>query len=325
MGTAMTRDITCEQAAALLKGWDHILILSHTSPDGDTLGSAAALVRSLQQLGKQAFFACAEKPDPKFDYLLAGISQNEGQPRHIVTVDVADKSLLGVLEKEYGDKVELAIDHHGTHAEFSEKKWVDTASASTTEMMALLLQELGVRLDKSIADCIYTGLTTDTGCFRYRNVTPRTHRVAAQMLEAGADGGEINRKMFESKSRQQVEAERRVLDTMEFFCGGKCAMAFVPQLIYRETGATESDLDGVATLPRQVEGVILGITVKEKEGGGIKVSVRTNPPANAADFCKRFGGGGHPGAAGCSFSRGGIKEIGEKMKEACEAYLKEIG
>lgn len=320
----MTEDITCEQAAALLRGWDHILVLSHTSPDGDTLGSAAALIRGLHQLGKQASFACSEEPDRKYEYLFEGIPHHEDAIRHVVTVDVADKCLLGSLEREYGDRVELAIDHHGTHKEFSEKKWVEPASASTTEMIALLLETLGVKLDKPMAGSIYTGLTTDTGCFRYRNVTPRTHRVAAQMLEAGADGGEINRKMFESKSRRQVEAERRVLDTMEFFCEGKCAMVFVPQLIYRETGAVESDLDGVATLPRQVEGVILGITLKERESGEIKVSVRSNPPANAAKLCEKFGGGGHPGAAGCSFPKGTMQEIGKKMKEACKAYLKEI-
>ncbi len=320
----MTKEISCQESARLLLEWEDILVLTHASPDGDTLGSGAALVRGLRKLGKRARLALEEPPAKKFQYLLDGVLEGQWEPQHVMTVDVADKSLLGRLREKWEEKIELAVDHHGTHVDFAQRKWVEPESAATTELIYLLLQELGVPLDRETANAVYTGLTTDTGCFRYRNVTPRTHRIAAAMIEAGADAGEINRRMFELKSKQQLEAERRVMDSIRFSCKGKCAMVFLPKAIYEETGAKENELEGVASLPRQIEGVVIGVTLKEKENGEVKASVRTNLPADAAELCGRFGGGGHKGAAGCSFRGLSLEEAGEKLERACEAYLEEL-
>ena len=179
-------------------------------------------------------------------------------------------------------------------------------------------------MDQAAADCLYTGLTTDTGCFRYRSVTPRTHRIAAQLLELGARGADINRAMFESKSKAQVEAERLVMDTLRFSSNGLCALVQVPWGIFAQTGAQESDLDGVASLPREIQGVVLGVTLKEKAGGKVKVSLRANPPADASALCARFGGGGHQGAAGCTLETS-LERAVPLMEEACAAYVKELG
>ncbi len=320
----MTQEISCEESARLLLGWDHILVLTHASPDGDTLGSGAALVRGLRKLNKRARLALEEPCEKKFRYLLEGLSEESWEPEHVMSVDVADPSLLGKLRESWEKKVELAIDHHGTHVDFAEKKWVEPESAATAELIFLLLQELEASFDRDMADAVYTGLTTDTGCFRYRNVTPRTHRIAAAMIEKGANAGEINRRMFELKSKQQLEAERRVMDSIRFSSEGKCAIVFLPRSVYEETGAKEGELEGVASLPRQIEGVVIGVTLKEKENGEIKASVRTNLPADAAKLCSRFGGGGHQGAAGCSFRGISLKEAGEKLEKACGAYLKEL-
>lgn len=316
----------CRETAALLQSWDHILVLSHGSPDGDTLGSSAALLRGLSALGKQVSFGCSDPVPEKFSYLFTGLSlEDPAKARHVMTVDVADPSLLGRLRETYEGKIELAIDHHGTHKPFAEHRWVEPDSAAAAELIWLLLKELGVGVTSVMADCVYTGLATDTGCFLYRNTTPRTHRIAAEAIEAGARAGEINQQLFESKSRAQVAAEQRVLSQMEFFCGGKCAMIQLPRSVYEETGATESELEGVASLPRQIEGVLLGVTMKEKEDGTIKASLRASPPADAAAVCKIFGGGGHTGAAGCSFPGCSMTEAAEKMKAACQGYLRENG
>lgn len=172
--------------------------------------------------------------------------------------------------------MELAIDHHGTHVPFSQERWVDAHAAAAVELIYALLVELGVELAPAVADCLYTGLTTDTGCFRYRSVTPRTHRIAADLLERGARGADINRAMFESKSRGQVEAERLAMDSLRFSSNGLVALVKIPLDIYGKTGASESDLDGIASLPREIQGVVLGVTLKEKEGK-VKVSLRANP------------------------------------------------
>lgn len=317
--------LNCSETAALLREWDHVLILCHASPDGDTLGSAAALLRGLLSLGKKAEVRCADEIPAKFGYLFEGLQLDSFAPRHVMTVDVADIALLGGLRQEYEEKIELAIDHHGIHRAFTEARWVEPESAATAELIWLLFKELGVTPDRAMADCVYTGISTDTGCFRYRNTTPRTLRIAAEAIEAGAEAGNINQKMFETKSFAVVKAELLELNTLEVFCGGKCAMIRVPLSVFEETGAKPEDMDGsVASMARQIEGVLLGITVKEKEDGEIKVSVRANPPADASALCKKFGGGGHAGAAGCSFPGLNMEAAARRMRAACEEYLKEI-
>lgn len=317
--------LTCPETAALLRQWDQILVMSHASPDGDTLGSASALLRGLSSLGKQVDFLCADPVPEKFSYLFAGLPLGGFEPAHVMTVDVADKALLGKAPQELVARVELAIDHHGTHVPFAPQRWVEADSAATVELIYALLGELGVDLDRAMADCLYTGLATDTGCFRYRNVTPRTHRIAADLLELGAQSGDINQRMFESKSRGQVEAERIAMDSLAFSSQGLVAILEGPYSLFARTGVEENDLDGIASLPREIQGVVLGVTLKEKADGKVKVSVRANPPADASQLCSRLGGGGHQGAAGCSLGQVTLEQARQTMEQACAQYVKELG
>ena len=317
--------LDCAQTAALLQGWDKILVMSHASPDGDTLGSASALLRGLSSLGKQVDFLCADPVPEKFSYLFAGLPLGGFEPAHVMTVDVADKALLGKAPQELVARVELAIDHHGTHVPFAPQRWVEPEAAATTEMIFALLGALGVKITPAMADSLYTGLTTDTGCFRYRSVTPRTHRIAADLLELGAQSGDINQRMFESKSRGQVEAERIAMDSLAFSSQGLVAILEVPYSLFARTGVEENDLDGIASLPREIQGVVLGVTLKEKADGKVKVSVRANPPADASQLCSRLGGGGHQGAAGCSLGQVTLEQARQTMEQACSKYVKELG
>ncbi len=317
--------LTCKEAATLLRGWDDILVVCHASPDGDALGSMFGLVRGLRALGKRADWYCADPVPKKFAYLAEDMKNLDLTPAHVVTVDVADQKLLGDAWEKFGGQIQLAIDHHGTHKPFASASWVEPESAATAGMVWSLLKELGVIIDKAMAGCLYTGMATDTGCFRYRNSSPQILRLAAEAIEAGALAGDINQKLFETKSRAVLEAERRLIESMEFFCGGKGAIMHIPLSLYETTGAQENELSELVGLPKQVEGVLVGITLKERAGGIVKVSLRTNPPVNAAAICEKFGGGGHPGGAGCSFEGVSMEEVRGKMLEACEEYLEEIG
>lgn len=317
--------LTCKETARLIEGWDDILVICHENPDGDALGSMFGLVRGLRALGKRAGWYCASPVQPKFSYMCEGMENTVAEPAHILTVDVADSRLLGDAWDRFAGRIELSIDHHGTHVPFAGERWVEPESAAAAELVWLLLKELGADPDSITAGCLYTGMATDTGCFRYRNVTPRTLRAAAGALEAGADAGGINQRIFETRTRASMEAEKLITDSLEFACGGRIALIQIPLSVYADTGADESEVDGVESLPRQVEGVLIGVTVKEKPGGKIKISLRTNPPANAADICVPLGGGGHPGAAGCSFEGAAMAEARERILAACERYLKETG
>lgn len=317
--------LTYKETAALLRGWDNILVICHANPDGDALGSMCGLVRGLRALGKRADWYCADPVPQKFTYLFEGLEPLGLEPAHAVTVDVADQKLLGDAWEKFGGKIELAIDHHGTHKPFVPARWVEPESAATAELVWLLLKELGADISRETADAVYTGIATDTGCFRFRNTNGRTLRIAAEALEAGARAGDLNQRLFETKSLAYFRAERRILEEMELFCGGRAAMVLLPQSFYTETGAREDEAEAAVGQLRQIEGVLLGITVKEKPDGSIKGSLRANPPVNAAAICERLGGGGHAGAAGCGFEGLSIAEARLKMMEACEQYLAEIG
>lgn len=321
--------LDCKETASLLRGWDDILVICHENPDGDALGSLFGLVRGLRALGKQAGWYCASPLPKKFAYLAEGLPPPVAplaKPAHILTVDVADQKLLGDAWEKFGPHIPLAIDHHGVHRPFAGACWVDPQSAATAEMVWLLLKELAAPTDAATLGCLYTGLVTDTGCFHYRNVTPRTLRIAADLLEQGAPAGDINQRIYESKNLAAVRAEVMELNTLEVFCGGKCSMIQIPRSILEATGADEGDMDGsVGRAAAEIEGVLLFVSLKEREDGSIKASLRASPPANASVLAQRFGGGGHTGAAGCPLD--GLDMAGARLKmiEACTQYLAEIG
>ena len=256
------------------------------------------------------------------EYLFEGIEYGEFEPEHIVTVDVADKTLLGSLEP-YGDKTDFAIDHHASCRPFAKETWVEGTAGAACELIARLIPALGAEITPKIADCLYTGISTDTGCFRYPNASANTYRIAADLLEHGANAAEINRLMFDTKSRAAVALLKRLYGNMEFHCDGKCAVFCLTNDVIAETGASEDDLDGVSAMVRQVEGVLLGFTLREREGGVWKVSMRATNPADASAVCAKFGGGGHKGAAGCSLT-GELEDVKARVVAACGEAIKAL-
>lgn len=313
--------IDFERAVSLLKEKDEILILTHASPDGDTVGGGFALLLALLKMGKKAKLLNNDKIPEKFSYITSLVKQQEFDEKFIVSVDVADSKLLGkdVCEK-YGKKVDLAIDHHGTNRLFAKETYVEPESASACEIVFLITEALGVEIDKDIASCLFTGCSTDTGCFRYSSVTPRTHRIAARLIELGAAHSKINTKMFETKKFAFLKLQAICLEKSQFFFDGKVCIFTVTRKMLDETGCEDSDLDAISALSRQIEGVKIGITLKEKEDGTFKASVRTDEDVDAASICAQFGGGGHKRAAGCSFDIG-ADEIKKQILDAAKEMI----
>lgn len=309
-----------KEAAALLKQADDIYILSHQYPDGDTLGSAAALCLALRKQGKRAQIYCNDAIPQKYDYLFSKIERQDFEPGYIVAVDIADTQLLGKNMMQYADQIDLCIDHHPSNTKYTQNCLLRPSAAATTEIIYDIINEMGVEVDACIANCIYTGISTDTGCFRYTNATPHTYRVAAEVMEKGADAAYINRVMFDTKSRARLEIERRVLDTMSFYFEGRCAIVYVTREMVALSGAGDEDMDGLASIPRQVEGVAIGITMREKEDGSFKVSMRSGTDINVSEICARFGGGGHRAAAGCVIP-GGVEAAKKQIIQAVAQSL----
>ena len=294
--------ITIRQAADELRGADRILILTHQYPDGDTLGSGYGLCRTLQRMGKTVRVECSDAIPDKYAFLFEGMEMPAFEPDYICAVDVADTRLLGKKLSVYADRIQLCIDHHASNTEYARRLLVDSGCAATAELIYSLMGELGISLDQMTAECLYTGIATDTGCFRYSNTTAATHRAAADMMEAGIRADRINRTMFDIKSRSRVELERLALESMRFYMNGRCAVMMITTAMVRESGAGENDMEGLAPLPRQIEGVWVGATLRQKEDGAFKVSIRTGNHADASAICAEMGGGGHIRAAGCALA-----------------------
>lgn len=309
------RTADLKKTAEILKGADNILILTHKSPDGDTVGSAFALCRALIAMNKKAKVVCSDELPEKFGYLYEGMDTCEFEPEFIVASDIASTDLMGSVLAPFADKVGLCIDHHPSNGDYAAFTMLDPASAATCEITADLIPLLNVEIDKKIAECLYTGLATDTGCFRYSNTSSRTLRTAALMIDKGAESAAINKKLFETLSRARMDFERMALESIEYHFGGKAALITITKEMEEKTGVSDSDTDGIPALPAKIEGVQAGITLKEKKDGGYKISLRTGSTLNASQICAKLGGGGHAAAAGCRIE-GTLEEAKKTILEA---------
>ena len=313
------RQITLDEAASLLKEHDRFRLLTHSYPDGDTLGCAFALCFALRKMGKLCNVAIDGKLPSKFSYLAKNYEEQDFDFAYVVSVDVASMQLISQSVMKGVQRIDLCLDHHRTNSMEADHIYVDAEAAAAAEIIFELLKLLDVELDEDIAAGIYTGISTDTGCFVYTNTTPRTHNTAAAIMPF-CNWREINNINFILKTRAKVKMERMIYDTMEFYAGGECAIVYTTIAMQNALGAGDDEMEGLASIPRQIEGVKMGITMREKEGGVFKISVRTNDGIDAAAFCKQFGGGGHPAASGCSIE-GTLGDVKKKLIEAAEEYL----
>ncbi len=311
----------CEKQAAadFLLAHDNFEILTHANPDGDTLGSGFALCLALQHLGKNARVITTNIPKD-FVFLTEGVLAQDFDAQTIVSVDVADEKLLGDNRDVYSGRIMLCIDHHCINKVSAPLKCVDPEAAANCEILFDIFEKMGVPVEGKIATCLYTGIATDTGCFKYGNTTSRTMRIAADLLDSGVPAPAINKVMFDTKTKIKLRLEQAVYRGMEFYADDRCAIITITCDMLRALGASEEDAEGLANLPREIEGVRMGITIREKEDGTFKVSVRSDKEANAAAFCARFGGGGHTEAAGCRI-RGTREEVLAALKAAVDETL----
>lgn len=293
----MTQSLTTTEAAALLRERDHFLILTHRRPDGDTVGSAAALCLGLRALGKRAYVLSNPDLTEKYAIYFSGLTAPERYfPQCIVSVDVASSTMFSKNAEGYASRVDLVLDHHPGNDIPASFSCILPELGAVGELICGLLEILKVPLTGEIALPIYVAVSTDTGCFAYANTTANSHRVAMACLSAGVQAGEVNRVLFSTKSRGRIAMEGILLNTMEYYHEGRVALCCVKLADAMMTGVTSDDLDNVASLPRSVEGVEVGLMIKETREG-CKISVRTGE-ADASRICRRLGGGGHVRASG---------------------------
>lgn len=312
--------LTRADAARFLLEHDHFAILSHRRPDGDTVGTSVALCRGLRQLGKTAHVLENKEVTPRFAWLHEGLTKpwvEEGDT--IVSVDVASPEMLPADFRPLLGKIALRIDHHSSATSFTEQELVDGDSASCAEVVWDVLELMGVKADRALAEAVYVGVSTDTGCFRFSNTTAHTFSVAALCTRAGARIYELNQELFETNTLERLKMQAWIVEHLELLRGGEMAICAIPRAVEEEIGVNEDDMDNISNFPRTVAGVRMAATLRETGDGETKLSVRAVPGCDATAVTVRFGGGGHKGAAGAS-----MKLPLDEAVKAVEAVMSEV-
>jgi bifunctional oligoribonuclease and PAP phosphatase NrnA len=302
-----------EKVIAEIRDGRKFLLTTHENPDGDALGSLLAMHWILEQLGKDSlmYMSPDEFPLPweyrnwTFDARLVGTPPDDVAERTIIFLDCGNIDRMPVDFLQQENLHILNIDHHHDNTRFGTVNHVCPVASSTAEIVWRLAKELGVEITPRIADALYTGLVTDTGRFMYENTTAEAHRMAAELIEAGVEPHEVYRRLYEDLPLRRLHLLQRALASVERHDEGAITIAHLTKSDFEETGALETDSEGVVDHMRAVEGTAVAVLVREllseEREGMRKVSLRaTDARVDVSRVAREFGGGGHPQAAGFS-------------------------
>jgi phosphoesterase RecJ-like protein len=238
-------------------------------------------------------------------------------PEHFLSADVASPGQFGAL-REYSKKVTLALDHHATHDRFATYLYVEPKAGACAEIVYRIVNNLlSGKIPEKIASLLYAGLAADTGGFRYANTSPATHKVAAKLIEHGANHTQICRSLFECKSKSALAAESFAMEHVKYLCGGKISYVKITLADKAARGFADEDTYDVINAIRRADGVKIAIFAREKDDGSYKISTRSSCEIDVAKICGIFGGGGHAGAAGCSVGAASVDEAVERIVKEC--------
>ena len=326
----MTQTSTDLQAvAAALREHDRFLVVTHENPDGDALGSLLAMTLALRQQGKDVLmYLYGSAPLPReygfmpFDGLLRDLPDDIGE-RVLVAVDCAKADRIGADTASVDRaKLVLDIDHHHDNTRFGAVNLIVADASSTGEVLRDVIAELGVELTPDIAEPLYIALVTDTGRFQYTNTTPKALRLAAELVEAGADVHQVFQQVYESVEFAKLKLLARALERARVLEGGRIVVSFLVRTDFAEVGAAEAYSEGIIDSLRAVEGSELSALIREPprdEGPLHRVSLRASiDELDVSAIARTFGGGGHRQAAGFS-SDASVDEITELIRQGFDA------
>ena len=297
------------------------LIIFHRNPDADAVGSAFSLCRVLEQLGSNARCICQDEVPQNLQFLMHGMQKSvlaesvlaDFEPARIICVDTASLSQMGTLADLFGERVDLVIDHHEGDALYGAQNYIRSNAAAAGEIVFDVIKHLAseerITIDEEMCVCLYAAISADTGCFRYSNVTPKTHIRAAELVSSGIDCAEINRRLFENKSLERLRAQSAAISNMELFANGKVAVVTFPYALKAALGLGDEDLGALVDIPRSLSGVEVALCIRQPlPEGKFRVSARSNGEYDVAALCRKFEGGGHSKAAGCTLIANDIGE-----------------
>ena len=308
------------------------LIIYHVRSDADAVGSAFALREILTSLGIAAFCACADEIPDRLRFMSStqgSVVLEEGMEldhERVISVDSASPSQLGSLFDRLRRDIDLMIDHHASGTPYADN-YIDPTASATGEIIyaiAKRLVETGrlVQIPKRALNCIFAAICSDTGSFRYSNVTPATFRIAAELVEAGVSVDEVTRNLYESKSVKQVRAEGEAARRLVLYEGGRIASVTFPYTSKFSLSLSDEHLETIIDIPRSISGVEIAFAIKQPEQNGVfRVSMRSSCDFDVARVCAKFGGGGHVRAAGCTVE---ARHIDDAEKMILSAILEDM-
>ena len=320
-----------QQIIEILTRSKRVLVTTHVRPDGDALGSSAALVLGMKQKGIDPDVLLLSHLPRKYSFIYdeAGVRHIDveaGFPADfsldgydaIVVVDTGTWSQLpGLRERvEKFSKPKMVIDHHLTQQDWADVKLVDTSAGACAEIVAELLERWGVRLDSRMATALFVGIVADTGWFMFSNTRPVTLRLAARLMETGVDTDRVYQLLYQNERAERIALHTRGLAGMELLDNGRIAVMKIRKSDFADVKAHINDTENLINVPLQIRTVEVSVLISEPlDSGPVRVSLRSKGQVDVARFAEQFGGGGHARAAGLKFETS-LDEAHDKVVSA---------
>lgn len=292
-----------------LRAADSLLLTTHESPDGDAVGSLLGLWHFLKAMGKERVVCAMADPAPRIYQNLPGVKKiincSKKKPNFDVAVIIDAGSLdrIGAVADWIEHKKVIVIDHHLDEGPPGGRGYIDSSFAASGEIVAEMFTAAEIPMTLEAAHCIYVAQITDTGGYRFSNTNPRSHRIAASLLEMGLNTAEICSEVFEVISRPKFELLHRVIDRTQILAEGRLAWSFVTAADLEEAKGRKEDTDGLINFIRNIDGVTVGVLFNAVDPERTKVSLRSKKGFNSAEFLAAYGGGGHAAASGATVER----------------------
>lgn len=327
------RELTAEELLSRLDAKEATLILFHRGPDGDAVGSAFALREILTQLGSRAWCVCSNEVPARLRFLSEHMQESvlpesipaDLCPMRIISVDTASPTQLGSLWESFGERIDMMIDHHEKGEPYADVLLRPEAAATAEIIFDLAKQLLAdgrIEFTATLCTALYAAISSDTGGFRYSNVTPETHLRAAELVACGIDCADINHRLFETNSLEQLRATAAGISNLRLYADGRIAVILFPYALKAALGLSDEHLDGLVDVARSVAGVQVAISIRQPETKGVfRASMRSSCSYDVSVLCATFGGGGHAKAAGCTITASDAETAAEKLIAAIDPSL----
>lgn len=313
-----------EAVGKKIKESTNIAVMAHINEDGDALGSVFALCRVLKNMNKQAICFLDKEPEKRLDFLDGEYKLYNGEGNVFdlcIVLDCADVERIGEARMELFEnaKSKICIDHHATNKGYADINIIEPKKSSAAEVLFGVLKRCGFLIDDYAAKCLYTGIASDSGGFKYSNTSSETMRIAAELMEYKFDHAEILRLLFDTESIENIKLKGYVMNNIESFEDGKIQLVSTDEEILSSFGVNENDVSDLVNIPRTVKGCEIAVELK-KRNGRIRLSLRSNR-INVSEIAQKFGGGGHKLAAGAEICADTMENAKKMVIKECVRKL----